>query len=718
MPDNKTVTLMRTRDQWAKCDPEAMCHMSQAEIFHALNDAKHDVLAMHDAMLAAAPTPAAQSAGQEAVAWIYEYPDGSIPRHVSLIRANETTRAIMIETPLYLDGAPVNGGERDNVSADLTALANERRVSHDVLSMPLDAAKSAADTPHPCPACGGNDGNMPCAYPEGGQPGCPRDVRLGRAADVPVNGGERDEDGIDLREAAEMAVEAFGLLGGLIWNIRAKGNYSQETTIRFLEEAQMCLYRLHGLVGDAGEHAANAQQVGDGRCYAPSCGKWDGNATCTCAALSSPVKVVDNTGDQAPSASGEPTGTHPTHGDCGSSASAAGSTTTSMMASTAIADGATGMSGTEQAPAKVSGDACERCGEPSDMHTGTYWCDNQSFVKVGEDEPHSDDIAVDRFTAAMKAKLAKKRAQGRGGWDDERVCSPDDLARMLVEHLPKGDPVDVGNFAMMLFNRPDSGAALCRAADLLDEYAALTSPAKVGGNGLIEQHGRDSAELRRLCAARDEARRTAEYWKANHLAGNAEIERLRNLLEAKVGGDEPSDAEIERLALEHISPHAKTFAPDKDYKETEQFRRVKAYTLAMFAARAALSADIQHERASIIAGALFDFMGHLTSRDEVLTLSAAHLATPAVDALAAWAKKRGLSLNGARVEDWQAALSADGGEDKRDAERLDWLMQHVCADEIEGIRSLPYGIDMDEYLHLFREAIDAAIAANQARKGE
>lgn len=277
-----------------------------------------------------------------------------------------------------------------------------------------------------------------------------------------------------------------------------------------------------------------------------------------------------------------------------------------------------------------------------------------SPAKVGGDEPHSDDIAVDRFTAAMKAKLAKKRAQGRGGWDDERVCSPDDLARMLVEHLPKGDPVDIGNFAMMLFNRPDSGAALCRAADLLDEYAALTSPAKVGGNGLIEQHARDSAELRRLCAARDEARRTAEYWKANHLAGNAEIERLRKLLEVKVGGDE-------REAFERFA-RGQTFI-----KDCQRFDEVEK-------------------------GSLNEY-GH-------------------------WESQKARHVWLAALEYARAALSADGGEDKRDAERLDWLMQHVCADEIEGIRSLPYGIDMDEYLHLFREAIDAAIAANQARKGE
>lgn len=51
-------------------------------------------------------------------------------------------------------------------------------------------------------------------------------------------------------------------------------------------------------------------------------------------------------------------------------------------------------------------------------------------------------------------------------------------------------------------------------------------------DGLIAQHHRDSAELRRICDARDQSRRTAEHWKAEHLAGNAEIERLRGENEA------------------------------------------------------------------------------------------------------------------------------------------------------------------------------------------
>lgn len=68
-------------------------------------------------------------------------------------------------------------------------------------------------------------------------------------------------------------------------------------------------------------------------------------------------------------------------------------------------------------------------------------------------EPHSDDLAVDRFAAAMKAKLAEKRAQGYHGWDDPEDCTIEHLINLLVKHVGKGDPVDVGNFAMMIHQR-------------------------------------------------------------------------------------------------------------------------------------------------------------------------------------------------------------------------------------------------------------------------
>ena len=56
---------------------------------------------------------------------------------------------------------------------------------------------------------------------------------------------------------------------------------------------------------------------------------------------------------------------------------------------------------------------------------------------------------------------------------------------------------------------------------------------------------------------------------------------------------------------------------------------------------------------AVIAGALFDFMGWLTTRDERLVLSGADEAGPAVEAITAFSKMRGLSLDDAKVQDWQ-----------------------------------------------------------------
>lgn len=67
--------------------------------------------------------------------------------------------------------------------------------------------------------------------------------------------------------------------------------------------------------------------------------------------------------------------------------------------------------------------------------------------------PHSDDTAVDLFSEAMKEKLAQKREEGRGGWENKEVCSVGFLASLLHGHMRKGDPVDIGNIAMMLWSR-------------------------------------------------------------------------------------------------------------------------------------------------------------------------------------------------------------------------------------------------------------------------
>ncbi|AMP04301.1 hypothetical protein [Collimonas pratensis] len=83
-----------------------------------------------------------------------------------------------------------------------------------------------------------------------------------------------------------------------------------------------------------------------------------------------------------------------------------------------------------------------------------------------------DDHAVDLFCKAMKDKLHVKRQQGFGGWHDISQCSGERLAELLLGAVAKGDPVDVANFAMMLFCRHE------------DHHALKAAYAKVGTEAL------------------------------------------------------------------------------------------------------------------------------------------------------------------------------------------------------------------------------------------
>ena len=91
----------------------------------------------------------------------------------------------------------------------------------------------------------------------------------------------------------------------------------------------------------------------------------------------------------------------------------------------------------------------------------------------------SDERAVIAFAEKMKEKLADKRAEGKSGWEDQEVCSVDDLARWMIEHLTKGDPVDIANYCMMLSMRGESGngGAISRA------FAKLGADGKSRGTG-------------------------------------------------------------------------------------------------------------------------------------------------------------------------------------------------------------------------------------------
>lgn len=134
----------------------------------------------------------------------------------------------------------------------------------------------------------------------------------------------------------------------------------------------------------------------------------------------------------------------------------------------------------------------------------------QVAADIAPAEKHPDDIAVDQFADAMKAKLADARAKGRSGWQD---CDPVELSYMLREHVEKGDPRDVANFCMFLWSlgkpigdaRPVVNLQLTPLDGIqiwIDAYTNAANGPHFMGHGRIVQLLREYLGLRKLLAQR------------------------------------------------------------------------------------------------------------------------------------------------------------------------------------------------------------------------
>ena len=79
------------------------------------------------------------------------------------------------------------------------------------------------------------------------------------------------------------------------------------------------------------------------------------------------------------------------------------------------------------------------------------------LITTIRDSKAADDAGVERFSVAMKRKLAAKRKEGKRGWNTTPAsgwgCTVKALEAMLRQHLAKGDVIDVANFCMMIWNR-------------------------------------------------------------------------------------------------------------------------------------------------------------------------------------------------------------------------------------------------------------------------
>ena len=109
---------------------------------------------------------------------------------------------------------------------------------------------------------------------------------------------------------------------------------------------------------------------------------------------------------------------------------------------------------------------------------------------------------------------------------------------------------------------------------------------------------------------------------------------------------------------------------------------------------------------AVIAGALFDFMGWLTSRKERLVLSSVDEAGPAVDAIKDFAKMRGLSLDDAQVQDWQDNATPPAAQRKPyyDKTEMNCFVQNLYDQKMrEGKRG-----HYETMFHVVHRAIEAA----------
>jgi hypothetical protein len=62
------------------------------------------------------------------------------------------------------------------------------------------------------------------------------------------------------------------------------------------------------------------------------------------------------------------------------------------------------------------------------------------------------DALVAAFASDIVRKLTRKALEGKSGWDDPDWTT-EQIEQALRDHVDKGDPVDVANFAMFLWNR-------------------------------------------------------------------------------------------------------------------------------------------------------------------------------------------------------------------------------------------------------------------------
>ena len=132
-----------------------------------------------------------------------------------------------------------------------------------------------------------------------------------------------------------------------------------------------------------------------------------------------------------------------------------------------------------------------------------------------------------------------------------------------------------------------------------------------------------------------------------------------------------------KMALEALEEVVKWYQLrdkyDKPMPPHNQNPAIKQAIEAITAIKEALAQTQEPVAHNVIAGVLFDFMGWLTSRPKRIMLSSVDDASPAVDAIRDFAKMRSLSLDDAKVQDWQEALAQSKQEPVAVKHMMEWV---------------------------------------------
>lgn len=137
----------------------------------------------------------------------------------------------------------------------------------------------------------------------------------------------------------------------------------------------------------------------------------------------------------------------------------------------------------------------------SEEKTGYHFVDEMDDVEMGPyavlsssilaelPDLEADQYLVLRCARAMTAKLASSHAKGRGGWHTPG-CSDEHLRRMLLEHVEKGDMVDVLNIAGMILVRQEAVQSQNTwKADGPDPISVTESTLMLGATGGVGTKG-------------------------------------------------------------------------------------------------------------------------------------------------------------------------------------------------------------------------------------